>query len=45
MHTLGEHYSLHAGVNGCGVVIATPTGNCYDCQKLIKGPTKLKPGM
>ena len=32
-------------VNGCGLVIATPIGHHYACQKLIYGPIRLKFGI
>ena len=28
--------------DGCGLVIATPTGCCLRCQKLINGPIRMK---
>ena len=28
--------------NMCGLVLATPTGSCFGCQKLINGQTRQK---
>ena len=28
--------------SGCGLVLEKPTGSCFGCQKLIKGPARPK---
>ena len=36
---------VHDCVKGLGLVIDTVTTSCFSCQKLIKGPLRLKFGM